>query len=496
VEIDEDGRITAFHPYPHPPGAWLQNLVNAAFYAVDRAALEAWRDSPVPSDFAKDLFPAMVAAGVHLQGYRSYEYIKDLGTPSRLDRVERHLRSGVVARARRRAPQAAVFVDRDGTLNVLRDYVRRAEELELLPGAAEGVRRLNEREFRVVLVTNQPVLARGECTPEELHRIHARLETELGQGGAWLDGLYVCPHHPHGGFPGEVASLKIDCDCRKPKTGLIDRACAELNIDRARSWMIGDSTGDILAAQRAGLRAVLVDTGERGRDGRYPVTPDFTAPDFTAAVALVCDVTPRLVAASADLLAAIGDGDLVLLGGPARLGKSTLAATLAAALREAGRTVRLVALDRWIRPAELREPGLRGRFDLEAALQALAPWLSGGAAAPALPVYDRVRRTTLAGPAVDLPADAVLILEGVPALLLAPATTRRVHRVAVTGDEAARHARVIADLQARGSDPVEAARIAAARSGDELPEVTAVTDSAQTVLNLDPVFQPSTQGDA
>jgi histidinol-phosphate phosphatase family protein len=438
VEIDEDGRITAFHPYPHPPGAWLQNLVNAAFYAVDRAALEAWRDSPVPSDFAKDLFPAMVAAGVHLQGYRSYEYIKDLGTPSRL----------------------------------------------------------NEREFRVVLVTNQPVLARGECTPEELHRIHARLETELGQGGAWLDGLYVCPHHPHGGFPGEVASLKIDCDCRKPKTGLIDRACAELNIDRARSWMIGDSTGDILAAQRAGLRAVLVDTGERGRDGRYPVTPDFTAPDFTAAVALVCDVTPRLVAASADLLAAIGDGDLVLLGGPARLGKSTLAATLAAALREAGRTVRLVALDRWIRPAELREPGLRGRFDLEAALQALAPWLSGGAAAPALPVYDRVRRTTLAGPAVDLPADAVLILEGVPALLLAPATTRRVHRVAVTGDEAARHARVIADLQARGSDPVEAARIAAARSGDELPEVTAVTDSAQTVLNLDPVFQPSTQGDA
>ena len=297
VEVDDDGRILGFHSYPHSPDEALPNLVNAAFYVVERSLITAYRDFPTPADFAKDLFPAALRDGRMLQGYRSWEYIKDLGTPTRLDKVERHLAKGVVARARRSAPQSAVFVDRDGTLNQLRDYVRTAEEFELLPGVADAVRRLNAAELRVVVITNQPVLARGECSFAEMRRIHAKMDTELGRQGAYLDGLYLCPHHPDGGFAGEIASLKVTCDCRKPKPGLIERAIAEMNIDRATSFFVGDSWRDVAAAHRAGIAAVLVLTGEGRRAG--PPDADFVVADFPAAVDLILGVARQSEASTA-----------------------------------------------------------------------------------------------------------------------------------------------------------------------------------------------------
>ena len=147
--------------------------MNAAFYCVERRALERYRELEPPLDFAKDLFPRMLADGARLHGYRSFEYIKDVGTPARVDKAERDLLSGAVARARRDRPQAAVFLDRDGVLNELRGYVRTPEELVLIPGAAQAVRSLNQAGLRAVVVTNQPVLARGECTLEAL-RPHPR----------------------------------------------------------------------------------------------------------------------------------------------------------------------------------------------------------------------------------------------------------------------------------------------------------------------------------
>lgn len=284
VELDTAGRITAFHSYPHPADAWLRNLVNAAFYIVERRLLEPWTDRMAVGDFAKDLFPAMVAEGAQLHGHVTFEYIKDIGTPKRLDKAERQLRSGLVARARRTMPQRAVFVDRDGTLNRLNGHIARAEDLHLIDGAGEAIRLLNEGEYRVVLVTNQPVLARGDVDEAGLSRIHARLESELGQSGAFLDAIYYCPHHPHAGYPGEVPDLKRDCDCRKPGTGMIVAACERLNIDLAGSWMIGDSTADIAMANAAGLRSILVETGEGGRDGKYQAQPTTIAPSIVEAV--------------------------------------------------------------------------------------------------------------------------------------------------------------------------------------------------------------------
>ncbi|SFJ05371.1 HAD-IIIA family hydrolase [Methylobacterium brachiatum] len=485
----QDGRVTAFLPKPHPPGALRPNLVNAAFYVIERRLLDGWRSFPTPADFGQDLFPALLERGAFLQGFNSFEYIKDLGTPKRLDTVYAHLRSGVVARASLRTPQACVFVDRDGTLNALRDYVRRPEDLVLLPGAVEAVRRFNEAEQRIAVVTNQPVIARGECSPEGLRAIHAKLDMALGEAGAFIDRLYVCPHHPDAGFPGEVRALKVACACRKPQPGLILQAARDLNADLARSWMIGDSTSDLGAARNAGVRSILVLTGEGGRDGKYRVRPDFTVPDIAAAATFILDIHPRLVAETAALVDGARPGDIICIGGPARSGKSTVAAVLAHELRRAGHDARVLPLDSWIRPEAERTEAVLGRFDVAAATAALEPWLEGGATEIDLPYYDRRRRLRCPGESVGLRADTVVILEGVPALMLPLETDRRVLTIHLGTGEAGRQARVIADLMDRGlADRDEAAAVYAARQRDEIPLVERAGRGAGLRLILDPCF--------
>jgi histidinol-phosphate phosphatase family protein len=484
VEVSE-GLVTAFHPYPHPEGAELPNQVNAAFYMLERSALEAWRDAPTPSDFGKDIFPAMLAAGARLAGYSSFEYIKDLGTPKRLDKVERHLRTGVVDRASRRAQQACVFLDRDGTLNMLRGYVRSPEDLVLIEGAAEAVKRLNELEYRAIVVTNQPVLARGDCDAAGLRAIHNRLETVLGRSGAFLDGIYVCPHHPDAGFEGEIPELKIRCNCRKPQPGLIVEAARDMNCDLSRSWMIGDTTSDILAAHRAGVSVIMVQTGEAGGDRKYPDAPDFVAADVSEAVSFIETGYGATVALAADILSAVRPGALVLIGGLARSGKSTLASVVERELRKQGVSVLKIALDRWIVPADERGDGdVTKRFDNDAMLAALQPWLAGGDLAADAPFYDRVARARRDGLPLEAAVDSVVIVEGVPALLLEPVTDRPVVRVHVDSWEPDRQARVESDLLARLNLSPEAARaIYLERQGDEAPVVESARARADLIVN-------------
>jgi len=138
-----------------------------------------------------------------------------------------------------------------------------------------------------VVVTNQPVIAKGWTTEAELQNIHNKLETLLGTEHAFLDRIYFCPHHPDGGFPGERAALKIRCECRKPGIGMIQNAVADLNIDLGQSWLIGDTTTDIQTAANAGLRSILIGTGSGGKDAKHPVRPDHAARDVLEAVKLL-----------------------------------------------------------------------------------------------------------------------------------------------------------------------------------------------------------------
>ncbi|HNQ89708.1 MAG TPA: HAD-IIIA family hydrolase [Verrucomicrobiota bacterium] len=289
VEVDDADWIVGFHPRPHPAGALHANLVNAALYVIERGALAPWKGHGGILDFGRDVFPELKARGGRLYGYRSSEYIKDIGTPERYDRVCAEFEAGLVARSGWDRPQRAVFLDRDGTLNAEVGGVCRPEDLELLPGVAEAVRRLNHAGYRAVVITNQPVVAKGWCTAEELRRIHHRLEMALGAGHGFLDRIYVCPHHPERGFPGERPELKIECDCRKPGLGLVRRAVADLGIALGESWLVGDSTTDLATARAAGVRSVLVRTGLGGRDGKHAVSPDFVVDNVGAAVALILE---------------------------------------------------------------------------------------------------------------------------------------------------------------------------------------------------------------
>ncbi len=304
VEMDAENRVTAFHNRPHPAEKFFQNLVNAGLYIIEKRALLPWRANPGPMDFGKDLFPAMLTRGAKLSGYNSPEFIKDIGTPDRYDWVCAQYAAGIVQRSTLAQPQRAVFLDRDGTLvkEVSAQGLHRLEDLELLPGVAAAVHELNHAGLRAVLVTNQPVVAKGFCTEAQLQQIHNKLESLLGREHAFLDRIYYCPHHPEKGFPGERADLKIDCDCRKPKPGLVRRAQRELNIDLAHSWFIGDTTTDVQTARHAGVKSILVRTGHGGRDGKHDVEPDFTFDTLGEAVRYIICVEKKLPDASAKAL--------------------------------------------------------------------------------------------------------------------------------------------------------------------------------------------------
>ena len=445
VETDENGRIIGFYPYPHVSSRHYPNLVNAALYWVNRQALAPWRNQRRILDFGRDLFPAMLQSGLTLRGFRSPEYIKDIGTPSRLDKVCADFRSGRIARASLERPQSMVFIDRDGTINREVDQLNSPDQFELLPGVGEAIGRLNASGYRCSVVTNQPVIARGECSYEGLRRIHDKLETLLGRRGAFVDRIYYCPHHPDSGFPGERAELKIDCNCRKPKTGMIDRAVQEFNVARERSWLIGDASVDIETARRANLKSILVETGRAGLDYRAWAVPDTIVPDLGAAVSFILDHYPRLFSHCAKLAEEIGEGAIVLVGGQSRSGKSTFASVLRDAIRACGRGAVVLAVDRWLRSESVRGAGVLGRYDM-AAVQALVDALADRNRRPEvleLPGYHKLKRERIDGvETVPLSTSDVVVIEGTVSLALATAETVESHRFHLEIDEETRKQRV------------------------------------------------------
>ena len=190
----------------------------------------------------------------------------------------------------RRRP--AVFVDRDGTLNREVHYLARMRELRLLPGAADGVRRLACAGFAVVIVTNQSGVARGRMSVQTVHALNDELVRRLARRGARVDAVYLCPHHPTAGR----APLRRRCGCRKPRPGLVRRAARDLALDLRRSYCVGDGAVDLGLAAAAGVRGVLVLTGH-GRATRRTLDPDVpvahVARNFRAAAKWIIDDAVR-----------------------------------------------------------------------------------------------------------------------------------------------------------------------------------------------------------
>jgi len=231
----------------------------------------------------------MLQENKEIYGYISTEYIKDMGAPARLEKVERDIKSGKVDSLKFNTKKRALFLDRDGVINKEVNHLSKPEQFELISGVANAIRKVNSAGILVVVITNQPVIARGELAEDGLRLIHNKMDTLLGEDGAYIDRVYYCPHHPDKGFNGEVEELKIECTCRKPNAGLFEKAVEELNIDLDKSWMVGDRTADILAANRLQLRSILVNTGYAGNDCKYTAKPDFVVDNIESAVYLMLE---------------------------------------------------------------------------------------------------------------------------------------------------------------------------------------------------------------
>lgn len=174
--------------------------------------------------------------------------------------------------------QSAVFLDRDGTVNEEVGYLCDLDNLRLIPGAGAAIKRLNEAGLKVVLVTNQSGVARGYFPEALVHETHERLDRMLRKEGARIDAVYYCPHHPTEGN----SRYTMICDCRKPGTGLIDRAARDLALDVKRSYVVGDKWSDVELGQRAGAHSILVQSGFAPDDPGNVRPENLREPDFVA----------------------------------------------------------------------------------------------------------------------------------------------------------------------------------------------------------------------
>lgn len=273
---DESGAVQCWLTKEDIRPQWYQNRVNAGLHVIDPVVLDmAGIDAEtigtevdgkqVKVDLDRQILKPLCGTG-KMFCYDSPEYVKDMGTPERYEAVCRDFANGVVTAKNLSHPQKAIFLDRDGTINQYVGFLRNIDEFELIPGVTEAIKKINASGYLAIVVTNQPVIARGEVTVEELQLIHYKMETLLGTEGAYLDGIYYCPHHPHKGYEGEIPDLKIDCDCRKPKPGMLIRAAHDFNINLTQSWMIGDGDNDIKAGKAGGCKTALIGKGEYGQD--------------------------------------------------------------------------------------------------------------------------------------------------------------------------------------------------------------------------------------
>ena len=263
----KDGNVEKWLSKEDERPQWYNNRVNAGLHVIDPKVLELSLENleidvetGYPKgkvDLDRHILKPMCGTG-KMFCYDSPEYVKDMGTPERFHQVELDFKNCVVQAKNLHNKQKAIFLDRDGTINKYVGFLRNIDDFELIEGASEAIKQINQSGYLAIVVTNQPVIARGEVSWNELNEIHKKMETILGKDGAYIDGLYICPHHPDKGFEGERPEYKFECDCRKPKPGLLLLAAKDFNIDLSESYMIGDSVRDVEAGKAAGCKEAML----------------------------------------------------------------------------------------------------------------------------------------------------------------------------------------------------------------------------------------------
>lgn len=281
---DENYKIERISYKSEARNFYYKNLVKSGIHILSKEIFK-YVERNKKQDFEKEVISKTLQDKKEIYAYKTSEYVKDMGTLQRLNEVEKYVKRGFLELSQ--IKRKCVFLDRDGVINKENGFIDNLDKFELEKNVAKAIKLLNENGFLVIVITNQPVIARGMCTLKELNDIHNKMETLLGQEGAYVDAIYYCPHHPDKGFEGEIPEYKIICDCRKPNIGMITQAVNENNIDLNQSYIVGDMTQDIQTGINAGIKTILVKTGIAGKDEKYTAKADIEVEDLLEAANII-----------------------------------------------------------------------------------------------------------------------------------------------------------------------------------------------------------------
>jgi mannose-1-phosphate guanylyltransferase/phosphomannomutase len=490
--VAHDGLVQEILPHGRPRAHDHRNLVPAGFYLAAPEFFAAL-DPGAKVDMINDVLPRLIAARRPIAAYDTPEYLRDIGSPARHALAERDLQAGGVEPLNSAHPRPAIFFDCDGVLNEEPGDpgIVTADQVKTIPGAGAAVRRARLAGLLTVAVTNRPQVAKGLVTFADLDHILGRLEALLAENGGVLDRIYFCPHHPQAGFAGEIAALKIRCECRKPGSLLLRQALADLPIDRLRSMLIGDSLRDIGAARGIGVWAYGVRTGYGCRDReRYrreagvPPVPDLMFETVSEAVDFGLGYRTLAAPVMAEIRRALErrvTPVLVGVSGRSQAGKSAIAHAVIRCLTEDGVAGLHVRLDDWIMAAPERAPSAsaetRNRVD---ALPGVVAALRAGATVSA-PGYDAATRGAGEAVTYDAGGRSVILLDG---SFAAHAGTRALLDVAVfvAPPPAVQQERFAAFYRWKGLDQQAIDALWRERVVDEWPAVDLQQAGADLVL--------------
>ena len=285
ILMDVDNKIIGFDSKNNIRTYSYDNCVNAGIYIISSNLIQKI-DELKKLDLEKDILSKEINEE-NIFGYYSSEYVKDVGTVERIKKTSKDIQKNILKSKNLKNKQKCIFLDRDGTINIHKGLIVNPDDIELEKNVAEAVQKINSSEYITVVITNQPQVARGLCSIEDVENINKRLKTILGEKGAYVEDIYYCPHHPDKGYPEENKKYKIKCKCRKPSIELIEKAVLKYNIDLENSWFIGDTTIDIQTGVNAGMKTILLNTGEAGKDGKYDVVSDYICNDILEAVNII-----------------------------------------------------------------------------------------------------------------------------------------------------------------------------------------------------------------
>ena len=259
VETDEIGNIVAIRIKPHDEDLVIRNQCNAGVFIFSKNWLPqiinvADKFEGDRIDLDRELIPGILASGLKGRTHRNIGTVRDLGTTERLLNFTPYFNVGDSSYLK-----PMIFLDRDGVINQDSGWISKEADFNVYADVPEAISLLNKSGFRIVVVTNQPVVARGEIPLAGVNHLHSILDMKLAEQDAFIDEYFICPHHPDSGFLGEIKELKIKCDCRKPDVGLMVQALKKFPTLISRSWMIGDSWRDQEVATRMNINFIRVD---------------------------------------------------------------------------------------------------------------------------------------------------------------------------------------------------------------------------------------------